>query len=713
MAEVSAGNLKVSVKADTADFKRDMSGAEKAVRSLGTEVGKNAKQFALIGAAAAAAGAAIFAGLVKSGLAAVDAQAKLARQLDGSIGGLKALRLAGEDAGVASETLERALDRLNRRLGEAQRGYGEGAKALERLGLSARTLAGLDIDERMAVIADRVKALGLNGAQTADVLGQLGIRQGQLTNLMRQGGDAIRAARQEIRDYGLDISRLDAAKVEAANDAMSRAGLVVDSVRSQLAIGLAPVLLEVANRFNSAARQAGGWGDQAKTAAEIAIRMAGRFAMALGDTIHFLEQHPVVGKAGILGFALFGSKGVAIIAGAALAYEKASDAIERGTRKRTALQQGEVSAIDEVIARHKRELEIRAKAGNDPVNLRIIETRKKQIAALEAQREETLKAREAEDAYTTGLRAIGKHQDEVSAKTGSLGLAIKNLGKTFADFKAPDIKLPDVLKPGDPGAAGGGQDKAAAARLEQLRKQYEARLQLVREFLMTEEQVELEHERLAQERRMTDLRNALNAQLVTREEFARLTEAATLKHQQNMTKIQRDAEQKRKALALTAWNQQAEGLSQALGLMTQAIGSETKTQFNIQKAFAIAQAIVNTYQGITKTLATYPWPIAGILAAAHGAFGFAQVARIASQQFNGGGSGGGGGGGGRAVAASSAGAVGSSAAASSGDQGGDRLPQNVIVNLRGGQSRYTREEINQIITGINDALGDGVRLRVM
>lgn len=63
----------------------------------------------------------------------------------------------------------------------------------------------------------------------------------------------------------------------------------------------------------------------------------------------------------------------------------------------------------------------------------------------------------------------------------------------------------------------------------------------------------------------------------------------------------------------------------------EALGKQNKQFFAAMKAFAIAEAIINTYQGATKALATYPPPFNFIAAAATVASGLAQVATIRSQ----------------------------------------------------------------------------------
>jgi len=63
------------------------------------------------------------------------------------------------------------------------------------------------------------------------------------------------------------------------------------------------------------------------------------------------------------------------------------------------------------------------------------------------------------------------------------------------------------------------------------------------------------------------------------------------------------------------------------------MSKHNKTAFALNKAFAIKDAIVSTAQGVSKALGMGPIGIP--LAIAIGALGFAQVATIASQQYQG------------------------------------------------------------------------------
>ena len=67
------------------------------------------------------------------------------------------------------------------------------------------------------------------------------------------------------------------------------------------------------------------------------------------------------------------------------------------------------------------------------------------------------------------------------------------------------------------------------------------------------------------------------------------------------------------------------------------IAQNNKKLFALNKAFQIAQAIMQTYQGATLALSSYPPPLSFAMAAAQVASGLGQVAQIKAQSFDGGG----------------------------------------------------------------------------
>ncbi|MCE8052274.1 hypothetical protein HOP61_13265 [Halomonas daqingensis] len=240
------------------------------MKRVAGQAAKTAAAVAAIGAAAAAAALGGIAVMTRSSMNEIDAQAKLARSINGTIDGVRSLQIAAGDAGVSG--LESSLAGLNRRLGALEMGGGPAAKTVERLGLNLERLRDMDVDERVAHIADRIRDSGMSAQEAARHLQQLGFTQAGVTELFMQGGDAIRDARQELEDYGLSVDMADAAVIEAANDQLSRVGRLLEGVRTTLAVELSPYILEIASRFNAAARASGGMGSMISSAVESSVR---------------------------------------------------------------------------------------------------------------------------------------------------------------------------------------------------------------------------------------------------------------------------------------------------------------------------------------------------------------------------------------------------------------------------------------------------------
>lgn len=242
------GALRVNLGLDSAKFQKGLSESQKRLQVFG-------RQFRLVAGAAAAFGAAISAAALK-GAQDIDQTAKAARRLDSSIGAFEALKLAASEAGVSVSALPDAVQNINRELASIGTS-GNADRALGQLGLSVAEIVDLDADEKLATIADRIKELGLSSGEATSVLRDLGVRNREIALLMIQGGDAIRRARQDVEDYGLAISDLDAGRIESANDSIARLGLVTRYAGQQLALELVPAMGRTADAMTASLREGG------------------------------------------------------------------------------------------------------------------------------------------------------------------------------------------------------------------------------------------------------------------------------------------------------------------------------------------------------------------------------------------------------------------------------------------------------------------------
>jgi len=240
-------------------------------------------------AAAAAAIAAAATAMIRSGLQTVDAQAKLAASLDTTVESIQVLERAGDLAGVSMGQIEQATIQLTRRLSQAAAGTGPAVDALTRLRLSAAELQALPLDQRIALIQDRLAEF-VPEAQRAAVASQLFGDRAALV-FTRIDTATLRQATQDVRDFGVVVSDQDAAQIERTNDAISRLGLIWRGLSNQLAVAAAPALEAVADAMAAVARTTGPLGIAIRTLFEnlgrltayatgIAALMAGRFVAA-------------------------------------------------------------------------------------------------------------------------------------------------------------------------------------------------------------------------------------------------------------------------------------------------------------------------------------------------------------------------------------------------------------------------------------------------
>jgi hypothetical protein len=152
-------------------------------------------------------------------------------------------------------------------------------------------------------------------------------------------------------------------------------------------------------------------------------------------------------------------------------------------------------------------------------------------------------------------------------------------------------------------------------------------------FLATEEQLQEE----AHAKRLEQLLAARQAELVTQEEFDNLAETLEYRHQEKLSEIAYKGLSEREKFSRMSMLQQAKTIFGELSNITAGVSQHNKKLFNLNKVAGIANAVVNAYIGISKTLAAYPFPFNVALAAAHAAAAFAQVSAIRSATFGGGG----------------------------------------------------------------------------
>ena len=188
---------------------------------------------------------------IKEASARVDSLAKASRKLGMTTEALNGLRFAGEQTGVASNTMDMALQRLGRRLAQAAHGAGEAAPAIAQLGLDAKELAQMSPDQAFLKITDAMKKV-TNQNEKLRLSQKLFDSEGvALVNTMAAGSAAI----QNMMDKGNSLNGItseNAAKFEAFNDATKELKLAIEGLWQEVGLMLLPLLVDFVETLKGA-----------------------------------------------------------------------------------------------------------------------------------------------------------------------------------------------------------------------------------------------------------------------------------------------------------------------------------------------------------------------------------------------------------------------------------------------------------------------------
>ena len=217
------GSIEVNVLARLDKFTRDMKKSEQTVKRFATTAEKNVKRvtntFRML------SGIIIGGGLIRGVTQLtkqIDNLAKTSDKLGVPIQQLAGLQHAGEQTGVAVNTMNMALQRMTRRVSEAASGTGEAQGALKELRLDAEKLNQMSPDKQFQAIA---KAMGgvANQQDKIRLAFKLFDSEGvSVINTLNLGVEGLEKMNAEAKKLGIAPTREEARRMEQFNDTLDR-----------------------------------------------------------------------------------------------------------------------------------------------------------------------------------------------------------------------------------------------------------------------------------------------------------------------------------------------------------------------------------------------------------------------------------------------------------------------------------------------------------
>lgn len=245
-SETNVGTIAVDIVARMDGLERNMTRAGKEFAGFGGMVAGATAAVASFAIETGKAAAGALVNFTKETFNAIDAQSKFATSIGADIGALRGLLYAGDLAGASAEDMNTAFKKMNKTIGDGINGEKAATDALTKLGLNIFELAGMRGDEQFKAIAEAIAKIPLETQRTAAAMDVFG--KGAMTLLPLITSD-INAATKEFESFGGAISKVDAQKVEAANDAITKVKTSLKVTLESVIVQLAPGIEKIANAF--------------------------------------------------------------------------------------------------------------------------------------------------------------------------------------------------------------------------------------------------------------------------------------------------------------------------------------------------------------------------------------------------------------------------------------------------------------------------------
>lgn len=645
------GGITVKINADISGFNAGLNKVNRRVSDAGKKLRSNANEYGKWAAAGVAAAGAIATAMVRSQMQTIDALAKTADRLGLTTEALAGLQRSASLTGADVSTLNMALQRMTRRVSEAAQGTGEAKNALKELGLDAQYLSGLSPDEQFKQIADAMSGVAEQGDKVRLAMRLFDSEGVKLVNTLAMGSEGLAEQERIAEKLGVALNRVDAAKVEAANDAMMGAGQAIEGVVNRVAVQLSPAIEDIANRFVDASIDSEGFSDTVDSAIRGALRVVGVFA----DGLHGIH---VVFKGLETGATAFGYIFAETMRTMTVGMEQfvnvgingINSLIDAANYFGAGLERIEPFSFDAARA-----METFAAKAKQAVSDTAQEWHNLAMETLPSQQLDQWLTNVQDKAQKAG-EAVSSALSGGNGETGGIGL-------TEAEIKSLDD-----------------------------------RIEAIRQNLMTEQQLKAEafnaDLEAIKKKRESDLENAAY--------YDELERNLQQQHYDELVGIAQDAADKESEIERKKKQAKIALMGDIFNNLSSLMNAGSKKLFAIGKAAAVASAVVDGYAAVSKTMASVPYPLNIPLAAAQAVASAAQVKGIMSTKFGSAGNG-----------QSFQGGQVVNNVSNTSNPGAQSQPQqkNISISLAGSGS-FTGGDIRGLINSINEELGDGATLSV-
>ena len=237
-----ASTVTVNITAETAKFENGLKKAKKSAKGFG---GIAAAGFKIAGAAAAGLTLALI-GLTKASLKTVDAQRKTARTLGTTQRVFAGLSLAAGISGVSVGSFEKALKKQQKAIVDANDGLLTQQRAFDRLGLSAKDLIKLPVEDQFKKITTALGEVDNATLKVGIASDIFGAKNTDLINVLELGEAGLDGFIKKVDELGVAMTDKQTKAIEESNDAILVMKTAFVGLGNQIAARVSPTITAVA-----------------------------------------------------------------------------------------------------------------------------------------------------------------------------------------------------------------------------------------------------------------------------------------------------------------------------------------------------------------------------------------------------------------------------------------------------------------------------------
>lgn len=269
-------SLNVMIGGNSVALRKELTRTSKRLQEFSKNARNNINKYGKAGVVAGGLVVGSLLAIYKQQATVIDQTAKYADSIGIQTSALTELRHAAGLSGISVKDLDKSVENLTRRVADAAfKGTGPLKDTLDALKIDVNELNKLKPDQQLGILADALSEVSSQSERTRiayELFGRSGIG---MLKLLEGGSAGLNAMRNEAKQLGLSLNRIDANKVEMANDSVARAETVWGSFSQHLATEAAPVIGSLAELFLQNAKQVGGMGSYAADTVGVLVKGAG------------------------------------------------------------------------------------------------------------------------------------------------------------------------------------------------------------------------------------------------------------------------------------------------------------------------------------------------------------------------------------------------------------------------------------------------------